>query len=170
MHLAEVGTTPGVTVAVTVVPHAGKSCLLATDGFLVDGFMHLAEVGTASGVAVAVTVVPHAGKSCLLATDGFLIDGFMHVAEVGTTPEMAVAVTVVPHAGKSCLLVGGLVLGAVVGAFFGVPLAVAVLASSHRPRLPARYDEPAVGATWIGPTLRYLCPPGGAPNLLAMAF
>src|SRR4029453_17156064 len=65
--------------------------LLATDGFLVDGFMHLAEVGTASGVTVAVTVVPHTGESCLLATDGFLIDGFMHVAEVGTPPEVGVA-------------------------------------------------------------------------------
>jgi hypothetical protein len=39
----------------------------------------------------------------------------------------------------------------VVGASFGVPLAV--LVSSHRPRLPARYDDHAVGATWIGPTL-----------------
>jgi hypothetical protein len=29
----------------------------------------------------------------------------------------------VPHPGNACLLVGGLVLGAVVGASFGVPLA-----------------------------------------------
>jgi hypothetical protein len=62
----------------------------------------------------------------------------MHVAEAGTAPGMGVAVTVVPHAGNACLLVGGLVLGAVVGASFGVPLALVVLVSSHRPRLPAR--------------------------------
>jgi hypothetical protein len=83
----------------------------------------------------------------LLATDGFLLDGLMHMAQVGTAPGMGVAVTVVPHPGNARLLVGGLALGAVVGASFGVPLAVAVLVSSHRPRLPARYDDHAVGAT-----------------------
>jgi hypothetical protein len=115
------------------VLHAGNSCLLATDGFLLDGFMHVAEVGTAPGATVTVAVVLHAGNSCLLATDGFLLDGFMQVAEVGTAP--GVTITVVPHTGNSCLLVGGLVLGALVGASFGVPLVVAVLVSSHRPRL-----------------------------------
>jgi hypothetical protein len=59
----------------------------------------------------------------LLATDGFLLDGLMHIAQVGTAPGMGVAVTVVPHTGNACLLVGGLALGAVVGASFGVPLA-----------------------------------------------
>jgi hypothetical protein len=133
--------------------------------------MHVTEVGTAPGVTVTVAVVPHAGNSCLLATDGFLVDGFMHVTEVGTAPGVTVTVAVVPHAGNSCLLAtDGLVLGAVVGASFGVPLAVAVLVSSHRPRLPARYDDHAVGATWIGPTLGYLCPPGGAQILACRAL
>gem|GEM_PF-5805292 len=111
--------------------------------------MHMAEVGTAPGVTIAVTVVPHPGNACLLATDSFLLDGFMHMAEVGTAPGVTVTVAVVPHAGDSCLLVGGLVLGV----SFGVPLAVAVLVSSHRPRLPARYGNMRSVPREIGPTL-----------------
>src|SRR5512132_367352 len=99
-----------------------------------------------------------------LLVDRFLLDGFMHVAEVGTAPGMGVAVTLVPHTGNARLLVGGLALGAVVGASFGVPLAVAVLVSSHRPRLPARYDDRAVGATWIGPRFGYLLPARWRPD------
>jgi hypothetical protein len=121
--------------------------------------MHVAEVSTAPGMAVAVTVVPHARNTCLIATDGLLLDGFMHVAEVSTAPGVAVAVTVVPHARNTCLIVSGKVLGAVVGASSAVPLAVAILVNSHRPRLPARYDEHAVGASWTGPTLGYLLGP-----------
>jgi hypothetical protein len=121
--------------------------------------MHVAEVSTAPGMAVAVTVVPHARNTCLIATDGLFLDGFMHVAEVSTAPGVAVAVTVVPHARNTCLIVSGKVLGAVVGASSAVPLAVAILVNSHRPRLPARYDEHAVGASWTGPTLGYLLGP-----------
>jgi hypothetical protein len=129
------------------------------------------EVGTASGVTVAVMVVPHAGKSRLLATDGFLVDGFMHVAEVGTTSGVTVAVTVVPHAGDSCLLVGGLVLEAAVSALFGVPLVVAVLASSHRPRLPSAIRRTCGRCHLDRSDVKVPLPTRWRPNsLLAMAF
>jgi hypothetical protein len=100
-----------------------------------------------------------------LLVDRFLLDGFMHMAEVGTAPGMAVAVTVVPHPGDARLLVGGLVLGAVVGASFGVPLAVA--SSSAPIVLASRRDTTTVRSAPPGSVRGWgtFYPPAGAQIL-----